>query len=479
MNTFENILYEEIEKEISDVEIQNINESIFTLNPFLAFFLLKDKEVESNNVVKKKSIKSKIKDKGRKAKAKAHIGKEKIKASLGLKSGAGEDATVYKFTDEQKEFLKELYDKYGQELIEDILKFRKEILAPYQLIKRIIKQNRTVSSKDKYGMTHAQFKQAVESGKKKIEKRNTFFDDSGASQEKIDKLSQSIENLKKARKDLDNTGELKNSYVEKVLKNYELDSESFKNQSLDDLRKTYDEIQKNYLEMEKSKSPEKKSDLIKRNLDLRKGAITKEKQESSKEQQLSTDNPKFKNNDGSFNAALGKYFLRREVINKISNDNSSIFRKLYLEILDEMIKKALNRRKELVNKKFGDKSKIEFNEIERKIWKPKDEVGKQYSGDINDYNQIIKDEDFGDVEYIERPKELIEAEKEIEKEIKRFERNLKKTVSSDDFEKIKNKKLINNLITVKELKKANELFKSPEDVKNQTTKKETTKEEEE
>lgn len=482
----EDIIFEELKSDT--VYIDNLNEGIIPLNSILAFLTLKKNALNSLKKISGKSD-STIFDKDYlnkqvlNLKANAIIGKEKLRHDLMVK-GYKDDDTVYKFTKEQLNVLADLREKYGDKIIDEVLEFRKNVLAPYQVIKRLVKTNKIVSSKEKFGMTYAQYKNAVVSGLNKIEKRKTFLEDNKNLENEIKDIDIAIESLRELRKSFINSGILKDTIVNKVLKYYNLGSSEFDN-SLDVLRNTYDELKRNskelqkYLENPAILNPILAQNTVLRNIELRKGIIKKELKdkensnivkEDINDNESLADSPVFYKNN-NFNIELGKYMLRREIINDLKKTNFNIYKKTYLDIINNLIDKAIERRKELIDKKIKLLSSIEFNEIERKIFKQKPYIKTKYSGNIDDYVQVVKDEDFSNPEYIKKPKELIKAEKDIEAEIKRFERKLQTVISKEDFEKLKKYRLINNLITVSELKNPNELFKSPDEIKLNLTKK--------
>ena len=484
---FEEILFETFKTE--SVEPDFLIEGVFPLNPTLAFFTLKRNALDKLKKVGS-SIESGIKGQAKEIKSRGLLAKEKARASVGMTSGKGEDATVYRFTKEQTEVLSEIWEKYGDDIVEEIKTFRKEILAPYQLIKRIVKQSKTVSSRDKFGMTHAQFKSSVESGKKKIQKRSEFFGKNEELQEKLERVDKSIETLETIRDEFKKSKRLRDSLVNRVLKNYDLDEEKFGGYSLDELKRTYDELKKNagFFKKVSSKEDGLEGDSVysvaaalKRSSDLRSGEALRGYNKTVGKDKINSllgliNNKLKEKKTGSFNAAFAKYMLRRDVIDELGAEGTNLYKETYLSIINGLLDQAIERRKKLTKYKTKTRGDIDFNEFERKIFKKKENVGKEYSGDQDDYIQVIKDEDFGDPEHIKRPEKLIEAEKKIEALIKKFERNLKKKLSEEDFNKLKRYRLINNLITVKELKSPEDLFKSPEEIKK--TKSVSSKEEE-
>ena len=104
------------------------------------------------------------------------------------------------------------------------------------------------------------------------------------------------------------------------------------------------------------------------------------------------------------------------------------------------------------------KNTITFNQYEAKIWKKK-VLGNEFSGDINDWELKIKPEDFKGVSYKEKSPKIIQAEKDFDRELKRFERNLLKIMSEEDVAICKKYKLFNNFLTIKQLKDPSSMFK--------------------
>lgn len=478
---FEDIVFDIFESD--DVVIETLYEGFLPITPALAYLTFK------RNMLGKlhkagKNVDAAVDDAARGVKSKGLIAREKARASVGKTSGKGDDATVYKLTKQQKEVLSQVYEKYGDEIIDDIMTFRKEILAPYQLIKRMVKDNKIVTAKDKFGMTHAQYKAAVESGKKKIEKRGSYFGDTKGKQLKIEELSNSIDNLRDLLTDFKKTGQLKESIVNKVLKNYNLAGSDFENISLEDLKKTYDELRKNSKiiktlrskDLTEPETQQQAQDIVKRNIEVRKGIISKESQAAKEKEKVNEEErydvdqtsinsfPEFKKN-GKFNAAFAKYMLRRSIINQLKVGSNPRLKKMYESMIKEMIDEARDRHSRLIKSKAKDSGRVEFNDIESKIFKLRGSQGSEYSGNVDDYVVTIKDEDFSDPKYIKRPPKVVKAEKDIEAAIKRFERSLKSQLDKEDYDKLKRYRLINNLITVKEMKSPDKLFKTPNEIR--------------
>lgn len=443
-------------------EIIEINEANVPLTPFTAFAIMKSNFF---NKIKNKLIDIKdfvIKDM-RDLKATGSAFKEKAKATVGQSS----EDTVYKLTSEQVQVMKEMMNKYGDEISDDIIKFRRNILAPYQVVKRLIKKHSTVSSEDITGLTKEEFKRALESGKKKIENRKNLSEDSEKIRERLNKYKKYYENLNKAEDSIENGNPISNTIAQHLFKQFDVGDETLGGYSPEELRRSYDAIKSNYKKMielsskfdddfedednEVMSTLKRRRELVssgaKKNIDL-----TKEERE------------RFYNKD-NFNLALGKYFFRREILNQLKPGENNIFTKTYQSIIDEMKDKVLERRKKAAEDLKNISKNIEFTENEKKVWK-KYKNTSEYSGDINDYYQAIEEKDFlSKVEHIPKSEEMNKAIQEIENEIKKFERSLQKKISDEDFKKLKKYRLINNLISIKELQSPEKIFKDTEDLK--------------
>jgi len=471
------------------IVIHNLLEGIVPLNPTLAYLTLKRNNLKKMHKAPD-SIDKIISNELHKIKTKALISKEKLRSEAGIKTGRGKDGTVYKFTKEQLEVLSEIHEKYGDEMIDRIQTFRKDVLAPYQLIKRLVKKNKTLTSKEIVGMTHSQFTAGLESGKKKIERRKEFFVNGESYQDKIESISIAIDNLKTIESEFLKTGKLNNLIIKKVMQHYDLGSGVF-DMTLSDLRKTVVELKKNANEISDiDKNSELDSrevlDKVRAGIDLRKGVVRRDRLEKQKKRmdtygKYKRDNTIDESTESddefdltnrnqfakgkNFNVALGKYLLRAHIIDELRNSiPRNVYKKTYESILEKLIDEAIKRRRNLIEKKSDTRTKIEFNEIERKIYKAKPTVKTKYSGDIDDYNIVIDNDDFTPTVHIKRPEELKEAEKKIEAAIKRFERSLQTILDEEDFKKLKKYRLINNLIVVSELKSPENLFLSKAEI---------------
>lgn len=475
--TFDEIVLEKFKTKEEKIVLE---EGLFPITPFIAFAALKRKAF--NSLKKAGAFVEKTKRIPRKAKAKALIGKEKVKAVTGA-TGKDEEQTVYKLTPEQVKVMAKIYNKYGKKLIKQILRFRRDVLAPYQLIKRIIKKSSRVSSKDVHGMTHEEFKNALESGRKKIETRGTFFERAGGKAEKLGEYGDKMDRLRELKSAFESGEKPSYNIASKVFKIFKASEEDFGGYSREELKRVYEQIRKNKddikKELDRLKQIKGKRDLTPADFDVSAELVKKSKKLWSGRGVDLTKHEGFKK-AGDFDKALSKYFFSREIWKELtSGEDYNIFRQTYISIIDDILKRTTGKRKDVFEKMVKGKKEIEFNEKEKRIWKLRPYVKEKFSGKLEDYYQAIKDEDFGkEPVRIERSEELKDAEQQIENAIRRFERSLEKIMTVEDLRELKQHRLINNLITVKEMKNPENLFKTKGDVDTEkvsdepTTKKE-------
>ena len=447
----ENLLSEEKEEEII------LNEDIFPITPFLAyvsfkkntFGALKDKMIDA---------KTKVGDWARKQKADALIVREKARAQLGVKSGKKDDATVYKLTNQQLNVMADVYSRHGKKIINDILEFRKNVLAPYSLIKRKVKEASRVTNKDRFGMTKAEFKAYLESGRRKIENRGEKFSEKSEElRDRLDRITEQIDLLKQAEEKLGKEkAEFPRSILNRLYKEYKVHDADLLGFSPEELRQAQQKIESEQRQVDEliKKFQEGEGELedIDRAIEL---ATKKEISIFKKDQ----EKPLVINQNNNFNIAAARYFFRKEILDELREPQASRAKEIFSRIVSEMVSDLSERRRNTIRKLSSLNSSINFNEKEALIWKVRP-TASSASENLNDYFQALREEDFLDAPiYIERSPELKEAERQIENEIKRFERSLEKKIGKEDFRKLKQYRLINNLITVRELKSTNDLFK--------------------
>jgi len=434
-----------------------LEEGVISITPFVAFSAFKKKAINSLRRSKAFKTTKKIKEVPSKVKAKAELGVEKTRATLGIQSGT----TVYKLTKEQMDVMGDVYSKYGKDLVDEILDFRRNVLAPYQLIKRKINRSSRVSGKEITGLSKEEYRSALESGRKKIQNRGVnFTDKSGSIQNSVGETSTQLDDLNKLKKNIA-AGKINYNVANKVFRKFDV-GDDFGDYSREELRKIYDDIMKNYKSLVKASEDlstgkidyEKNKALLKKSRDLWKGKTIDLTQ---------AEKSKFYN-QGNFNAALGKYFFSRDIMSQLTQQG--IFKKTYLSIIDEMIERSKKRNKGNLQKLISLRKNINFTDKEKKVWGKLSTV-KNLSGNLEDYYQKLKDGDFpeGSIK-VQRSEELVDAEQKIENAVRRFERRLKNVVDAKDYTELKRLRLIGNLISISELRDPKTLFKSAEEIKN-------------
>ena len=440
-----------------------LEEGLFKVSPAIAYFALKDDVVSKINKTKQK-----IKDTDLSVKQKT----EKIKAKLIGKSGNSDEDTVYAYTKEQKQLLAKLYKKYGSDIVKQINEFRINVMAPYQVIKRDVAKNYMTTDKERFGMTKEEYYKYRESGRRKIEKKGTYFKDHDTMFKEQEKARKALKEAKRALIAFNSNGnfDLSATNLEKVFDEAGLGIKELKGWSQNELSMTMSEIER--LQKLLKTQPDANGKYKERG-STRTGSanlLTKPEVEyrisALRERGYTNVNNKpNKNNNhpyGSFKDAMAIYLLRRDKINEIRNAApNSEYRKFYEKILKDGIDAA----QKIYDNKFNNfmklKTTISLNQYEEKIWKKK-LLGNEYSGNINDWELKIKPEDFKGVEYHEKSPKVLQAEKDIDRELKRFERSLLKIMSEEDVALCKKYRLFNNLLTVKQLKNPESMFKKGE-----------------
>ena len=405
---------------------------------------------------------------------------EKIKAKAGLKSGKGENATIYKLTPEQKDFLKEIRHKYGSSIENLIKTFRTSVAAPYQIAKRASEDYGKSTSLTRYGMTKDEYMRAYESGRNKILRMNKKDEAFMSSKSDLDSKRAALDELRKKINDF-NSGTnivINTAMIEKLLAPRGLDRESFE-WPVADLESAYLKIKK-YKELLNNpktdeegnevfydyrggrKVPRTRKYITEYIEDIRKYGYTGGKlQDRSKEKENVSKKP------GKWEEAFNRYMLRKDIIKDFEkNFSRNEYIAVYKKILQDELKRA--------EQNFGE-SKTTFmnvlprhtlNDREKKIWKLKP-TGVINSGDINDWYLAIKPEDFG-TKTVKKPRQIERAEYEIKAATKNFENALSKILDEEEMAKLKELRLIDNFISVKISKEDNFI----KDVVSRTEKKE-------
>lgn len=399
----------------------------------------------------------------------AQVTAEKTKAKLGLKSGRGDTATIYKLNSEQKEFLNKLDKKYGNEISNIIKKFRVEFAAPYQIMKRNVEKYGKSTSISRLGMSKDEYLRAYESGKNKILRMNTKDESFINNKFELEKRRKAVNLLREKYVSFSNGKnlELTPEILEKAL-SYKNLSEADFNFPIATLESAYKRLKRYQEHLDTGNFDEtnengeqvtklqiagvnnhwSKKQLLDHIEDIRKygyrnGGETKT-QQRTKNKEEETNSSKAE----AWRSAFNRYMLRKETIKDFEkNFSRSDFVTAYKNVLKSELDNAEKRYEEAKTTFYNTIPRHELNETEKKIWKLKP-TGKINSGKLEDWKLMIKPEDFGTVE-IEKPLDVKMAEKEIKTITNDFERKLSKVLTSDEMEMLKELRLIDNFITLK------------------------------
>lgn len=450
------------EAEIDDVVV--IEEGIFSVSPVIAALAFKD------SVVDKLSTKmEKISHPVSSAVGNISAAAEKIKAKTIGRSGNKDDDTVYALTKEQKKIMAQIYRKYGAEMVNEISKFRQNVMVPYSIIKRSVSKNRMLSNKEVLGMTKEDYFKYRESGRKKIEKKGSYFKDHDDLNKKQIEAREALEDAEEKYNNFKNGKliDLSAANIEKILDEAGLGRKNLGGWTDVELEKTSTEIEKtlNLLKDENRaegdavrvtgrKNSYKAGRLSRAHLELYLKNLQERGYSYAKGEKTEDSN-----HHGSFKDAFALYALRREEIKKI---RGSSLNKDYIKFYDKVLGDAIAAAKKIYEEKYNNfislKGSVELNSFEKKIWGRKS-TGKEYSGNIDDWYLKIKPEDFGETKYFAKSEKIIQAEKEMDRLLKQLERKLKSVMSEEDIALCRKYRLFNNFLTVKELRNPGAMFK--------------------
>lgn len=452
-------LKEIVNNELNSEEVYVIEEGVFNVSPAIAFFAFKDSVVEKM-ISKIKPIKSAI--------GAIAIGAEKVKANVLGQSGFKDNDTIYALTKEQKQVMAYIYKKYKKnaEIINEIIKFRKEVMPAYNLIKRNVAKGKSLTNKEIHGMTKEDYYRFRESGRKKIEKSGTYFKDSKELGNKQVQAREALAKLEKTYEDF-KQGKIINissTNVEKILDEIGYGRKNLYGWSESELERTLTAI--NHIR-ERINNP-----------NLQKGGYTrmdgrayqstasledriKELEENGYSEVYGKKSKlEVGEHHGSFADAFTIYKARHLAKPEIKNNFSNSKYKQYCE---KVLKDSIEAAKKVYNEKFDNyvslKGSIELNRYEKKIWGLK-LTGVKFSGNINDWYLKIKPEDFIDTKYYKKSDNVIKAEKEMDRKLKALERKLRSVMSEEDVALCRRYRLFNNFLTIKELRSADSLFKN-------------------
>lgn len=454
-----------IDEELSSTEeVYILDEGLFSVSPAIAMFAFKDSVLN-----KLSSAAEKISHPVTSTIGAVATAKEKTKAKTVGQSGNKDNDTVYKFSKEQKEVMAYIYKKYGPSMVNRIQDFRTSVLPPYNIIKREVSKSKSLTNKEIFGMSKEEYYKYRESGRKKIEKKGSYFKDSKDLRENQTKAREALDEARKKLEDFKSGKliDLTATNIEKIFDEAGIGRKKLNGWTDSELEKTSTEISKI---MNLLKDPNRAVGDDVRVQDKKNSYKAKYQSRAQLELRLKNlqekgisyaDNKKTEdsNHHGSFKDALSIYLLRREEIKKIKSSSiNSDYKKFY----EKVLKDAIDAAQKIYDEKFENyvslKGTVDLNQYEKKIWKLKT-LGNEYSGDINDWYLAIKPEDFIETKYYGKSEKIIKAEKEMDKLLKQFERDLKKEMSDEDIALCKRYRLFNNLLTVKEFRDSKNMFK--------------------
>lgn len=450
------------EAEIDDVVV--IEEGIFSVSPVVAALAFKD-----NVIDKLSSTKEKISHPVSSAVGNVAAAAEKVKAKTIGRSGNKDDDTVYALTKEQKKIMAQIYRKYGAEMVNEISKFRQDVMVPYSIVKRSVSRNRMISNKEVLGMTKEEYFKYRESGRKKIEKKGSYFKDHDdlnrkqiEAREALNKAEEKYDDFKRGK-----IIDLSATNIEKILDEAGLGLKNLNGWTDSELDKTSTEIEKT-LKLLKDET-RSSGDLVRtsgRNNSTKAGYQSRahlelylDKLRERGYSYAKGNRTEDSNHHGSFKDAFAIHALRTEEIKRIKSNSLN---KDYVKFYDKILNDAIEAAKKIYQEKFNNyislKGTVELNRYEKKIWGRKS-TGKEFSGNIDDWYLKIKPEDFGETKYFEKSDKIIKAEKEMDRLLKQLERKLRSVMSEEDIALCRKYRLFNNFLTVRELRNPGAMFK--------------------
>lgn len=406
-----------------------------------------------------------------------------------------ETGTVYKLTKEQKRALKYIKKKYGKEIQKEIKTFRNNFLAPYQVIKSNLEKSKSIYPKEVFGMSKEEYLRAKKRAENKIlnMRSNTYVD--------LNKEYYDVDTKFKGASELEkiaNSGSVNSMALRKVFEKYNLRSSRFDDSDFVALKskiKNIDIYIKNLvdklsntggissedvkvLKQKVNEFQEVKRDMnssddslddvsnfrrIQNMLDKIEEKIdeldisqnSKESILSNLEKATSVSGERITNR--TFADEFEIFSLREKIIDDIKNDKNNKYVDEYKYQLSLVKRRLLDRKSELIGKMSKERSSKKLTDDEKKIYELKPGAAKD-SDKLEDYILKIKEDDFFDPVFFQKSDKMKSAERKIDSEIKKFERSLQAKMEERDFKLLKKYRLINNLITIKNMKGVKELF---------------------
>lgn len=362
-------------------------------------------------------------------KALMQVKKARVQAKLGLGD--------YPLNTQQKKFLKHIGRTYGKSSVKEIVEFRNKTLAPLFLIQKKTREHGTVTTRDLVGMTKKEWERAVESGENKIKRRGELAEKIRDDLRAIEFNKRSLERLEAIKRMLSGKQEIDKNLIKSELDkflvsyNFITPGRSPKQSRMyaSDIERSWKNISS---ELEKKDQADIKSIRGEINSILNKQFIRAqaEKKEGEKEEGYSEE----------LANSVASFYFEKKIVDDIMSSGESVFKKFYYDFISSLIAGVRKRISEHSDNLSKRSYRLEFNEIENKVWGVNKRANKM-SGDLDDYYLKIEAEDFenrGETRNIEQPEKTKRSKKRIENERYNFIQKLKSRykISDKDFEKL-------------------------------------------
>jgi hypothetical protein len=393
------------------------------------------------------------------------------------------DQNIINLQDTQKKFLDKMYDKYGKEITNEILSFRKNILRPYNIVRRQAKRVIGGSpAKERLGITKEEWKRAISSGKEKIARKARFEKEIDEIRASIRSANKKIKDYKELNRILSVDRKLTDEEVKKIdnrfssfVKKYkgDLSSTEFpENIKAEEVRKYYSDIKRKYETALKSLKNINKEDGSQESDEAIKNYINKISGELSNDMNRNDYDP-------NLLKAIDTLILRDEIRKELRAIGWNPFKKMFKVMIDEYVDQAEKAFQNIKKRLEHAREKISFNEKEKKVWGVK-KSAPELSSDLDDYYLKIKEKDFEEISKEKKSKgekegedKVREAKKEIENQINKFKEDLKQKMinkkgeeGEEDFKKMEGYKFFDT-VKLSQLVSEKDLFKTKEEIEKQ------------
>lgn len=502
---FLDVLVEELYNNDKEIKKSDIPDGFgIPTTPVVSYFCFNeslDIEYYKDEVLKEEILEERKKSVEKTAMQKAK--KEMKDAKKGRTSK--ETGTVYKLTKEQKRALRYIKKKYGKEIVDDVKKFRLNFLAPYQVIKSNLNKSKSIYPKEVLGMSKEEYLRAKKRAEYKIENmRSDKYRDLNIEYSKTSSAGAGIDEIIS----LGGAG-INNTALRRVFEKYKLSSKRFSDSDFKALQNKIDNREvfaKSLLDkiseggtigkedLEKLKRSQDVIDKTKRKM-VSTYRTTKEKEEVKKIFSSDIDNLDFavkkienlekdiedlnipeqekkealekikkyvsikgeRINNATFINEYELFLLRDKIRKQIESGEKNKYVEEYLYQLGKTKERNIGRKEELLRAMTRERLNKRLTDEEKKIYELKKGAPRD-SDKLEDYILKIKEDDFFDPIFFSKTDKMKDAERKMDAEIKRFERALQSKMEDKDFKLLKKYNLINNLVTVKDLKGVKELI---------------------